>query len=311
MALTSEEVVEHGAQVIEQVNKLAEQMNVFQNRLDGLGDTFDDMSQQMDDKESEVRESFEQLGNFINGEAKSSIELVGETLDASIKAPMLAGMEQFQSSLSDHYDKIEQSSEQVVETWQQWKNDEVTELVSSLSDTSTTRNEGLNDIIEATSDQTEMIQSTIDTYIDKSSSMLTELQEYSEEGIEAMVSDKKMYGDMMLESYSSNLQDTLSQAHELLQTTQTDATENMLKEVSDQFSDLVSAQMIPLIDELVQTVSDSVDTMMEDIINIGDEAGDKSQALEQVTNVLESLIEPIKDIIDRTQSIKDTVGAFI
>lgn len=311
MALTSEEVVEHGAQVIEQVNKLAEQMNVFQNRLDGLGDTFDNMSQQMDDKEGEVRESFEQLGNFINGEAKSSIELVGETLDASIKAPMLAGMEQFQSSLSDHYDKIEQSSEQVVETWQQWKNDEVTELMSSLSDTSTTRNEGLNDIIEATSDQTEMIQSTIDTYIDKSSSMLTELQEYSEEGIEAIVSDKKMYGDMMLESYSSNLQDTLSQAHELLQTTQTDATEKMLKEVSDQFSDLVSAQMIPLIDELVQTVSDSVDTMMEDIINIGDEAGDKSQALEQVTNVLESLIEPIKDIIDRTQSIKDTVGAFI
>ena len=85
----------------------------------------------------------------------------------------------------------------------------------------------------------------------------------------------------------------------------------MFDELGEQFDEHVKSQLIPLIDSLVDKVGSSVDEMLEDITTIGDSAGDKTEALDAVTTVLEGMISPIKDIIDRTQSIKDVVDVFI
>ena len=311
MALTSEEVVEHGTQVVDQVNRLAEQMNVFQQRLDGLGETYDELSTHMDEREDEIRQAFDNLGELLKGEAKTQVQSVGETLEESLKTPVIDGIQQFKDTLDTEFNKISTSSEEVVQTWQQWRDTEVSQIMTEMQDNSAQHTEQLNSLIENANEDIELMGTTADTYIEKSSNLLSDLQDNLQQSVEAITSEQEKYGEFMLESYATRLEETLKEAHEILTQTQSEATEEMFNDVTAQFSDLVKSQMIPLIDELVQTVSDAVDQMMEDITSIGDNADDKSQSLDLVTEALEGLISPVKDIIDRTQGIKDTVGAFL
>ena len=311
MALTSEEVVKHGGQVVEQVNKLAEQMNVFQQRLDGLGDTYEEMSQHMDEREDEIRVAFDSLGETLKGEAKTGINGVGENLETALKTPTIEAIDTFKESLNTEFEKVDASSNAVVDRWQQWRETEMSELMSNVQAQSSSATEGLNTLIESANDDVELMGATAESYVEKSTGLLSDLEGFVEDNIDKIAETQELYGEKMLESYASRMTETLESARELLGDTQVNVTENMFEEVGDQFSELVKSQMIPLIDELVEEVTGAVDSMMEDITNIGDNAKEKSEALGLVTEALEFLIDPIKDIIDRTQGIKDTVDVFI
>ena len=278
MALTSEEVVEHGGQVVEQVNRLAEQMNVFQQRLDGLGGTYDEMSQHMDQREDEMRQAFDNLSEIIKGEAKTQVQSAGNTLEEALKAPTIEGIQTLKDNLDTEFNKVTSSSQEVVEGWQQWRDTEMAQLMSTIQDDSAQRTTDLNAVIEAANEDVELMETTADTYIENSSNILSELQENLEEGVEALSGEQEKYGEIMLDSYASKLDETLKEAHELLTDTQNNATDEMFNDVTEQFSDLVSSQMIPLIDELVETVTGAIDEMLEDIINIGDDADGKTQS---------------------------------
>lgn len=311
MAITSEDVVENGAQVVEQVNKLAEQMIVFQERLDGIGGIFDELEDKMDEKEDDLKASFESLVDEITGDSMERVKKVGEVLEDNIKTPCIEQLNGYKETLQTTFSKAAESSTKVVGQWEEWRDTEMKELMSNIKEQSETSAGQVNDLISAFTDDIEMVGDVADDYMSKTTDMLGELTEFVNESVSNLNTEREKYQDIMVDSFSNELTESLTNGYSMLKDIQNVSTEQVFDELGEQFDEHVKSQLIPLIDSLVDKVGSSVDEMLEDITTIGDSAGDKTEALDAVTTVLEGMISPIKDIIDRTQSIKDVVDVFI
>ena len=195
--------------------------------------------------------------------------------------------------------------------WEEWRDTEMKELMSNIKEQSETSAGQVNDLISAFTDDIEMVGDVADDYMSKTTDMLGELTEFVNESVSNLNTEREKYQDIMVDSFSNELTESLTNGYSMLKDIQNVSTEQVFDELGEQFDEHVKSQLIPLIDSLVDKVGSSVDEMLEDITTIGDSAGDKTEALDAVTTVLEGMISPIKDIIDRTQSIKDVVDVFI
>ncbi len=311
MALTSEEVVQEGALVVEHVNRLSEQMVAYQQRLDGLTGMFDEMTQNMDQRENEMTQAFDVMETTMKETCLQQSVEMGNQLENSIKAPCAESLSQLDEDLNSEFINVTNSNAEVVERWAEWRDTELSELTSQMDEENSRATQTVQSLNEQCNDDIELIETTTSTFIDSSSARLEEMEAYVQEATSSVDAAQEEYRQAMLETFSSSLEELMNTTFETLNDTQKEITEANFNETADQFSNMVKAELIPLIDQLVQEVSDAIDEMMEAVANIGEESGEKSKALDAVTDLLEQIIQPIKDTIDRTQSINDVVGGFM
>lgn len=311
MALTSEEVVQQGVQVVEHVNKLSEQMVVYQQRLDNLTGMFDDMSEKMDQREQELNQTFDTIENTLRENCLQQSVEIGTQIEGTIKTPCLERLSGLKDELSNEFLAVNNSNISVVDRWSQWRDSDLTELRDQTDEQLNQQLEGLRSLNDRCNEDIELMDSTANEFIDQSGIRLEGLNDYLQEATNAVTEAQQNYQQEMLDAFSSKLDELLSTTFQNLTDTQRDLTETTLNDTTDQFANMIKSELIPLIDQLVQEVSDAIDEMTEKVVNIGDDANEKSRALDAVTSMLEQLIQPIKETIDRTQSIKNVVDGFL
>jgi len=311
MALTSEDVVEHGGQVVEQINKLSESMVVFQQRLGELSTGFDEMSQHVDQSESDVLESLARLEEATQSAWREEIAEMGETLIGSVKDPAIENIGTMQTNLETHYAAVSNTSVQLLDHLTDWQFGTVSTLMEQLEEAKGSNIASLESLTATASEDFEQLNTTMLAYENKVDENLEQLNNFIEGEISNPIADVYNDYNSRIEEFSSTMEEMMGTARQTLMDTQVNITEAMMNEVVEQFSTTIKSELIPLIDEMVDTVSDSIDDMLEKVIAIGDEAGDKSKALDAVTEMLEKLLAPIKDTIGRVQGIHDTVSAFL
>ncbi len=311
MALTSEEVVQEGALVVEHVNRLSEQMVVYQQRLDGLTGMFDEMTQSMDQRENEMTQAFDAMETTMRETCLQQSVEMGNLIENSIKAPCAENLSRLQEDLDRKFIVVSESNSEVIERWAQWRDSEIAELTNKMDEENSRASQTVQSLNEQCNDDIELIETSTTTFIDNSSTRLEEMEAYVQEATTSVLAEQENYRQAMLESFSSSLEELMNTTFETLNDTQRDVTEANFNETAEQFSNMVKAELIPLIDQLVQEVSDAIDEMLEAVTNIGENSEEKSKALDAVTDLLEQIIQPIKDTINRTQSIHDVVGGFI
>lgn len=311
MALTSEDVVEHGGQVVEQINKLSELMLTFQGRLGELSSGFEEMSQHVDQSESDVKESLARLQEATQSAWREEIAEMGETLIGSVKDPVIEKIGTMQTNLETHHGTVTNTSVQLLDNLTDWQFGTVSTLMEQLDEAKGNHILSLESLTTTATEDFDQLNTTMMAYENKVDENLEQLNTFIEGEISNPIADVHNDYNSRIEEFSSTMEEMMKTASQTLMDTQSNITEAMMDQVVEQFSTAIKSNLMPLIDEMVDTVSDSIDDMLEKVTAIGDEAGDKSKALDAVTEMLEKLIQPIKDTINRVQSIHDTVSAFI
>lgn len=311
MAITSEEVVLNGNQVVEHVNKLAEQMVVFQQRLDGIGGVFDTMQSSMDEAESDIQGAFTAALDFISGDAMTRAKEVGEVLENEVMSVSIAALDEAKNHLQTEFEKIDTSSTSLVARWDQWREDEMSVLITEFETRADESSEKFSELVNLANQSIDSMEQVANEYVGNSEQMSAQLTEFVTQSIELLNEEREKYSQNMLQEFTTDIQSTMTEGGINLTEIQDIATGKVFDEIGDDFSNHVKSEFLPLIDKVVAEVGSSVDEMMRDIAKIGDDSNEKGQSLDAVTGILEELISPIKSIIDRTQSIKNVVDAFI